>query len=210
VTRARRDEPDGALAYQLRCLDKLGFSFTGAERLLDVGSGDGRVAALLRDRVAEVVAIDVEADPAWARLERAGLSFRVGNGEALDFPDGSFDVLHSKDSLHHMDDPDAAVREYRRVVRPGGAVLIVEGNRFNPIFYPHMTLLLGHEHFSRTRFRSLVASVFPEARFGQFEAHYVPFFGPRLRVVQHGVEELAERVPLLRRLASYNFAVARL
>src|SRR5205807_2406221 len=91
-----------------------------------------------------------------------------------------------------MEHPDRAVAEYRRVVRPGGHALITEANRYNPLFYPHMTLALGHQHFTRRRFRGLVAGVFPDARFGAFEAHYVPGLnGP----AQHAVEEAVERLP---------------
>jgi ubiquinone/menaquinone biosynthesis C-methylase UbiE len=195
----------GELRYRLRCIDKLGYDFRGDERLLDVGCGDGGVSRLLRHRVGDVVAIDVERSELWD--DEDGLSFSVANAEELPFADREFDLIHSKDSLHHMEDPDRAVQEYRRVLKPGGTVLIVESNRYNPVFYVHMTKMLGHEHFPRRRFQELVRSAFPDARFGKFEAHYVPQ-AERMLGVQHAVEELLERVPLASRLASYNFAVA--
>jgi ubiquinone/menaquinone biosynthesis C-methylase UbiE len=195
---------DGELRYRLRCLDKLGHGFRGDERVLDAGCGDGGVARLLRQRVREVVAIDVRRFDTWR--DEPGLTFRVGSAEDLPFEDASFDVVHSKDSLHHMDAPERALQEYRRVLRPGGTALIVEANRFNPFFYPHMTLALGHQHFSGRRFRALVLAVFPAARFGSFEAHYVP--GLRALRLQHAVEEALGRFPPFRGLLSYNFAVA--
>lgn len=134
----------GELRYRERCIDKLGFTFRGDERLLDVGCGDGGVAELLRRRVGEVVAVDVEPSEEWD--DRDGLSFQVADGERLPFDDELFDLIHSKDSLHHMEDPVAALAEYERVLKPGGTALIVEGNRYNPIFFVHMTKLLGHEH----------------------------------------------------------------
>ena len=106
-----------------------------------------------------------------------------------------------------MELPERALAEYRRVLKPDGSVLIVEANRYNPIFYPHMTLALGHEHFTRRRFRALVSAVFPDARFGAFEAHYVPRL-ERTLPLQHFVEEALERLPPIRPLLSYNFAVA--
>ena len=195
----------GELRYRLRCIDKLGHDFQGDERLLDVGCGDGGVARLLRGRVREVVAIDIEPSADWAGED--GLSFSVANAEELPFRDAEFDVIHSKDSLHHMEDPDRAVQEYRRVLKPKGTALIVEANRYNPIFYVHMTRMLGHEHFPRRRFHRLVRSAFPDARFGRFDAHYVPQ-AERMLGFQNGVEELLERVPFVSRLVSYNFAVA--
>jgi ubiquinone/menaquinone biosynthesis C-methylase UbiE len=196
---------NGEDRYRRRCIDKLGYPFRGDESLLDVGCGDGGVARLLRQRVREIVAIDVEEFATW--VDRPGLTFRVADGEELPFESASFDLVHSKDSLHHMERPDRAVAEYRRVLKPGGHALVTEANRYNPAFYPHMTLALKHEHFTRSRFRSLVRAAFPAARFGAFEAHYVPGLG-RFALVQHALEEALERVPPFRPLLSYNFAVA--
>jgi ubiquinone/menaquinone biosynthesis C-methylase UbiE len=193
----------GELRYRVRCIDKLGHSFRGDERLLDVGCGDGGVARLLRERVGEVVAVDIEPSEQWQDSDE--LSFAVANGEQLPFADSAFDLLHSKDSLHHMENPDLAIREYRRVLKPGGTALIVEANRYNPIFFLHMTKMLGHEHFTRDRFHRLVGGPFPAARFGSFEARYVPQ-AERLLDAQERIENLLERLPGYP--VAYNFAVA--
>jgi ubiquinone/menaquinone biosynthesis C-methylase UbiE len=195
---------DGERRYRLRCLDKLGFTFGGDDAVLDAGCGNGGVARLIRERVRSVVAIDVEPHDAW--VDEPGLSFAVADAEQLPFADASFDVVHSKDSLHHMHAPERALAEYRRVLKSGGSALIIEANRYNPVFYPHMTLALGHEHFSRKRFRTLVTTVFPQPRFGSFEAHYVPRLERGL-ALQHAVEETLERLPPFRPFLSYNFAV---
>jgi ubiquinone/menaquinone biosynthesis C-methylase UbiE len=201
----RADGAAGELRYRLRCLDKLGYEFRGDESLLDAGCGDGSVARLLRERVRDVTAIDIEPSAAWH--DEPGLSFRVADAERLPFPDAAFDLVHSKDSLHHMTAPELALAEYRRVLRPGGTALIIEANRYNPAFYPHMTVALGHDHFTRRRFRGLVAAAFPKARFGAFEAHYAPQLDRVLRL-QHAVEEALERLSPFRPLLSYNFAIA--
>jgi ubiquinone/menaquinone biosynthesis C-methylase UbiE len=201
-----RDDQTGELRYRLRCLDKLGHPFRGDESLLDCGCGNGGVARILRRRVREVTAIDVEPSGDWR--DEAGLRFLVADAERLPFEDETFDLVHSKDSLHHMSSPQHALTEYHRVLTPGGSALIVEANRYNPIFYPHMTLALGHEHFTRARFRELVRAVFPSARFGAFEAHYAPPLN-RFLALQQAIEEALEHVPPLRPLLSYNFAVAR-
>jgi ubiquinone/menaquinone biosynthesis C-methylase UbiE len=196
----------GERRYQLRCIDKSGVTFQGDERLLDVGCGNGRVARLLRERVAEVVAIDIESSSEWQ--DAPGLTFQVADGEQLPFADASFDIVHSKDSLHHMNDPAKALAEYRRVLRAAGTLLVIESNRYNPVFYVHMTRMLGHEHFPRRRFHELIRESFPHAQFRSFEAHYVPA-GDWLLPFQHAVEETLERIPGLSRLVSYNVAVAR-
>src|SRR5215216_1216789 len=106
-----------------------------------------------------------------------------------------------------MEDPERAIAEYRRVLKPGGTALIVEANRYNPIFFVHMTKMLGHEHFPRKRFHALVRSAFPDARFGAFEARFIPPAEGILKV-QEAVENILERVPGYSRLVAYNFAVA--
>jgi ubiquinone/menaquinone biosynthesis C-methylase UbiE len=200
-----RVRPTGELRYRLRCIDKLAYPFRGDESLLDVGCGDGGVAHLLRERVREVVAVDVQSFPTWR--DGLGLAFAIADAESLPFEDASFDLVHSKDSLHHMGSPERALAEYRRVLTVEGSALIVEANRYNPIFYAHMTLALGHDHFARPRFRRLVETVFSRVRFGAFEAHYLPGLD-RLSSLQNAAEEALERLPPFQPLLSYNFAVA--
>ena len=195
----------GELRYRLRCIDKLRYAFRGDERLLDVGCGDGGVSRLLRERVAEVYAVDVTMSPAWS--DAPGLSFRVADGEQLPFDDASFDLVHSKDSLHHMDDPARALAEYRRVLKPRGSALIIEANRYNPSFFVQMTLVRRHQHFTMRRFREIVSHAFDDVQFGSFEAHFIPG-ASRVLNLQNGVEETLERLGFFRPLLSYNYAVA--
>ena len=196
---------EGELRYRLRCLDKPRYDFRGDESVLDSGCGNGGVARLLRERVGEVTAVDVEPSPDWH--DEHGLRFVVADAEALPFADGAFDVVHSKDSLHHMQAPERALAEYRRVLKPGGTALIIEANRYNPLFYVHMTVALGHQHFTRNRFRTLVRAAFPGARFGSFEAHYAPPL-ERALPLQNVIEQTLERLRPFRPFLSYNFAVA--
>jgi len=58
----------------------------------------------------------------------ANVSFEVGNAAALSFPDSSFEVVVSSLTMHHLDPADQlpAVSEMRRVLKPGGRLLIAE------------------------------------------------------------------------------------
>ena len=98
------------------------------QSLLDVGCGPGTITADLALLVApgEVVGIDASADVvAQAAAGAAGLGldnlrFEVGDLFALDYADGSFDVIHLHQVLQHLADPVDALVALRRVLRGDG------------------------------------------------------------------------------------------
>ncbi|PWH06064.1 SAM-dependent methyltransferase [Brachybacterium endophyticum] len=99
-------------------------------RLLDVGSGAGTITADLARIVGpqNVTALEVSEESAAitrAELERQGLEgvdVRAADAHAIPFADGSFDVVHTHQVLHHVADPVQVLREMRRVTAPGGIV----------------------------------------------------------------------------------------
>ena len=106
-------------------------------------------------RVREVIAIDVERSPSWQ--DEPGLTFtRRQTPKSFPSPTPPSTSCTRRTRCTTWS-AGTALAEYRRVLKPGGSALIVEANRYNPIFYPHMTLALGHEHFTRRRFRALVS-----------------------------------------------------
>jgi demethylmenaquinone methyltransferase/2-methoxy-6-polyprenyl-1,4-benzoquinol methylase len=101
------------------------------ERVLDVATGTGMVAAELLARGCTVVGIDQSAEMlAVARARFAADAARVrwiqGQAEALPFDDGSFDALTFTYLLRYVDDPAATMRELARVIRPGGRIASLE------------------------------------------------------------------------------------
>ena len=109
-----------------RLLD--GFDLKG-KSVLDIGCGAGGVDRLLAGRygVGYVTGIDVEdtvLHQAQQGIARAGLSDRVGLVKVvpgpLPFPPATFDVVFSKDSIVHIPDKHALMREIHRVLKPGG------------------------------------------------------------------------------------------
>jgi ubiquinone/menaquinone biosynthesis C-methylase UbiE len=85
------------------------------------------------------VGVDLDAD---AASENAALDrFVVADLCArLPFEDGSFELVYSNFVVEHLTEPEAAFREWRRVVRPEGAVVLLTSNRANP-FVAAATLL---------------------------------------------------------------------
>ena len=101
-------------------------------RMLDVGTGTGRMAELFEPAATEVVALDNS--PEMLRLARARLQHlapgRVelvhGDFAALPFADGSFDTVLFHQVLHYAQAPEAVLAEAARVTRPGGRIAIVD------------------------------------------------------------------------------------
>lgn len=112
--------------YRLRgLLDWLG-PLDGS-RILDVGSGKGRFSRALRARGAAVVGIDLS----QAMLaEGRGLDRVRGSARRLPFAAGSFDRVVAVEVLEHLATTavEAAIGEFRRVLRPGGLLAIVDKN----------------------------------------------------------------------------------
>lgn len=89
--------------------------------LLDVACGPGYSAGRAAARGATAIGIDfADAMVAEARRLFPDAEFRHGDGEALDFADTSFDAVVCPFGLLHMPDPDGAIAEAARVLRPGG------------------------------------------------------------------------------------------
>jgi ubiquinone/menaquinone biosynthesis C-methylase UbiE len=101
----------------------------GPARVLDVATGGGHTALALAGVARHVTAYDVtepmlRAARGLLRERGAAAAFVAGDVEALPFRDGAFDVVTCRIAAHHFASVPAAVREIRRVLRPGGSFLL--------------------------------------------------------------------------------------
>jgi ubiquinone/menaquinone biosynthesis C-methylase UbiE len=115
----------------------------GPYRILDVGCGTGNQLSLLaRDDDAEML-VGLDYSPVmvsqFAEKIRVSPAARErvhavhGDSERLPFADASFDVLTCCNSFHHYPHQPAVIREFRRVLRPGGMALLIDGFRDNVV-----------------------------------------------------------------------------
>lgn len=105
------------------------------QRALEVACGSGGVTcAMARHTGATCVGLDINVhgiDAARQRADREGLSPRVAfevtdASQALPFPDRSFDAVFCNDSINHLPDRPAVLRDWHRLLRPGGRVLFTD------------------------------------------------------------------------------------
>lgn len=139
------------------------FAEPDGKDVLEIGCGKGRITEMISGWAESYVAVD----PDRAALDEAevrvpGVSFVQGDGEELQFPAESFDVVVFSLSLHHMDAP-LALDEAYRVLRPGGLCVVLE-----PIPFSESGRLYGvfedesDEHQQATE--AMASALMPEDR----------------------------------------------
>jgi demethylmenaquinone methyltransferase/2-methoxy-6-polyprenyl-1,4-benzoquinol methylase len=115
------------------------------DRVLDLAGGTGDIAALLHERVGdtgEVVVGDINAAMLGVGRDRLtdrglvrGIHYAQMDAQALPFPDGSFELVTIAFGLRNVTDQLSALREMRRVLRPGGRALVLEFSQVKPEWF---------------------------------------------------------------------------
>lgn len=152
-------------------------------KALDYCCGNGENAIFMAKCGANVVGIDISPEGIEnARLNaiREGVEdrvqFQVMDGEAMDFPDSTFDVIVEYGALHHLD-YDRAMAELQRVIKPDGEIICIEALKHNPLFHlyrkmtPHLRTKWEAEHI--LTINHLTRS---KAYFGQVNARFFHLF----------------------------------
>ncbi len=107
-------------------------ALAGRERVLDVGTGTGHTAMALSNGARTVMGVDLTArmvESATSLAEERGLAnvqFVLSDAMQMPFPSDYFDLVTCRFAAHHFVDPDAAVMEVARVLKPGGRVVLAD------------------------------------------------------------------------------------
>lgn len=111
----------------------------GDEYVLDVGCGPGRYCHLLQENFPTVKYYGVDFSPGMLKNHPARSSVVIGDAQDLPFEEGKFDVVMANHMLFHVYDLPGALREFRRVLKPGG-ILMATTNSTNSM--PEFQVLL--------------------------------------------------------------------
>lgn len=108
-------------------------------KILDVGTGPGFFAILLAEQGYEVTAVDYTEAMLREAKHNAGtlaqrIHFQQMDAQNLEFPDGMFDVVISRNLTWNLEDPKRAYKEWMRVLKEGGKLLNFDANWYHHLF----------------------------------------------------------------------------
>lgn len=115
-------------------------AYPAGSRVLEVGCGIGIITELIASQPGVAEAVGIDPSPyliEQARCRVPSLGFEVADGRSLPFADGGFDGVVFCTALCHIPEPERALAEAFRVLRPGGTLLVYDGD------YATATVALG-------------------------------------------------------------------
>lgn len=149
--------------------------YVGGLLVVDCASGDGTGSALFAETACGVQAFDVSAEAVETAARdhpAANLTFAVGDATNLRLPDASVDVFISLETIEHVPNDRACVREAARVLKPGGLYICSTPDR--TVCNPGTTIddrpfnRFHIREYSRAEFTALLGAHFPKVEmFGQ-------------------------------------------
>ncbi len=153
-------------------------------RVLEVGCGTGAVLRAIARRPdfgGQATGVDqcptfVDTANRFAQREQVGdrLDFRVGDAHRLDFPTGTFDVVIAHTLISHVTAPLAVLGEMARVVRPGGSVVVFDGD------YASLTYAFADHDFGQQMDMALANATFNNPRIMRDLPRLLPELGLKL------------------------------
>lgn len=125
-------ELGGQIKYEHLHRYALAMEFAARKSVLDIASGEGYGAALLAQVAQFVAGVDIDpqaVESAKQKYSRGNLSFSVGSCAAIPLATDSVDLVTSFETIEHHDRHDEMMREVKRVLKPGGVLVLSSPDR---------------------------------------------------------------------------------
>jgi len=120
------------------------------KRFLELGCGEAANIALLDVRPPTIIGVDLyPAKLQFAKSQHEYADFVTSDARSLPFPNCSFDFILLKDLLHHIPDADKVLKEAKRLLVPGGRIVVIEANGNNPLFWLFGTIIPAEKMVKR-------------------------------------------------------------
>ena len=204
--------PAGKLRWARRC--RLFREFIGNRKslVLEIGCGTCLFTQELAETNNRIVAIDISAaliDKAKERVCAKNVEFVVDNAYQTKFEPGSYDFIVGSSSLHHLE-VDQALKEFARILKPGGGIMFTEPNMMNPQIalvknIPSLKRRAGDSPDETAFFRWAIAKKLRSHGFTDISIVPFDFMHPgipeSLLGIAGPVTSACEKVPLLREIA---------
>lgn len=181
----------------------LAAGLVNGQHVLDIASGEGYGSNLLAQSASQVVGVDIDPKAvrhASTKYRRANLEFRQGSATAIPLEDASVDFCVSFETLEHHDKHEEMLKELRRVLKPGGVLMMSTPDKVNYTDRPqivnefHVKELYTQEFVDLLRRQfSTVELYFQEADFlglvmprSGSDSHLQYFSEPSFQGARHG------------------------
>ena len=139
------ERSDGRTFWEHLHRYRFALPYARSKRVLDLACGEGYgTAALAAGGAASVIGIDLSPETCAHAHAKYGVDARVGDAESIPLPDASVDNIVSFETIEHLQQPHAFLAECRRLLAPGGTLVISTPNR--PVYGLHAANKPFHRH----------------------------------------------------------------
>jgi SAM-dependent methyltransferase len=118
--------PTDFVGWALNCVE-----WRGDETILDVGSGPGRWYETIQKKLPDATYYGLDLHAGMLRNHPNRSHLALGDAQQLPYPDGYFDAVMANHMLFHVQDSDAAIQEFHRVLKPGGIFMATSNSVHN-------------------------------------------------------------------------------